>query len=80
MAKKDNSQVQSQPKEKQLDREYNIFGLRRKPIVSSYNGAAETRRYLGRTAYYIRSGDIKDLSTFLNGSSATILSNFWLIS
>ena len=68
MAKKDNSQVQSQPKEKQLNREYNIFGLRRKPIVSSYNGAAETRRYLGRTAYYIRSGDIKDLSTFLNGS------------
>ena len=66
MVKKDNSQVQSQPKEKQLDREYNIFGLRRKPIVSSYNGAAETRRYLGRTAYYIRSGDIKDLSTFLH--------------
>lgn len=48
--------------------EYNVFGLKRKPIVSSYNGVAETRRYLGRTSLYNRTGVTKDLSTFLNGS------------
>lgn len=68
MAKKDNSQVQSQSKEKQLDKEYNIFGLKRKPIVSNYNGSAEAKRYLGKTSYYTQRGDIKDLSSFINSS------------
>ena len=63
MTKKDNSQVQSQSKEKQLDKEYNIFGLKRKPIVSNYNGSAEAKRYLGKTSYYTQRGDIKDLSS-----------------
>lgn len=65
MAKKEIPQAE-QPKTR--DPELNVFGLKRKPIQNTYNGVAETRRYLGRTSLYARKGNTKDLSTFLNGS------------
>ena len=48
--------------------DYNVFGLKRKPITSSYNGVSEARRYLGRSSLYKQAGATKDLSSFLNGS------------
>lgn len=44
------------------------FSLKRKQIMSTYNGVSETRRYLGRGSFFSRSSDTRDLSTFLNGS------------
>lgn len=44
-----------------------IFGLKRKPINSTYNGIAESRRYIGRPSIYVRT-DVRDLSSFLNSS------------
>lgn len=46
-----------------------IFSLMRKSILGTYNGIAEARRYLGRgSSYRTYSTNIKDLSSFLNGS------------
>ena len=60
--------IQQEPIKKERNNEYNVFGLKRKPIVNSYNGMAEAKRYLGRASLYNRAGNIKDLSSFLNGS------------
>ena len=49
-------------------KETSLFSNKRKPIINSYNGYENTRRYLRGGKSYFSRGKVTDLSTFENGS------------
>ena len=48
--------------------EVSLFSNKRKPIINSYNGYENTRRYVKKSKSYFTKGKTTDISSFENGS------------